>query len=246
MKWINGIKEKMSKFFYEEYDEEEELEEIEEKEVTTSNVDTVETKDPFKDIEVKEQNVQPEIVELAVEKQNEQQSSPFVTLNNNPVKKDITPIITKPAQEKYTYRGVISPIYGNTCADNEFMYNSSSSNYKTKEEGEKSIIGTIFSPINGNETFELIKEDEVNDQIASLKTSDFISKANIDIVSDEQPYIPTNEMAEEKVFVQPTTTISSPPVENITEFIKSEQPVNLPGQNKDVDDVDEYENLTLF
>ena len=129
----------------------------------------------------------------------------------------------KPADNTVSVNRVISPIFGNQDFSSG-RYSAGSVSFD-EEVHNQSVIGTVFSPINGRQSEKEVAYDEVEDRIASMTTTDFIEK-----VREEKPEL--------------NNSVELPQLKN---RVFEETPIATPGGNTDEDEnTDTYENLKLF
>ena len=157
----------------------------------------------------------------------------------------------------YVPRSVISPIFGGSENSTQ-RYSTSPMVQYDEEEKSESVIGTIFSPINGRYVPAGQPDDEVSEDIARLTTTDFIEKIEPHSAEEEQPVmdaqyntvsvqnIPVVPQPSEPVKARPIEQFVARKVEHVSQPsapIVSDDPVIEPAS----DESDEgYENLRLF
>ncbi len=124
----------------------------------------------------------------------------------------------KKAREAYRPQNVISPIFGSK--NNDYSLGNNQLEIDTETVSE-SVIGTVFSPINGRGIVrkETVK-DVVDEKVANMTTSDFI------IRNDE-----TTETT--------TSTVKHIAAPKLNKTVKSEE-------SKAEDKSEKFENLSLF
>ncbi|MCR5067597.1 MAG: hypothetical protein K6A14_06010 [Erysipelotrichaceae bacterium] len=170
--------------------------------------------------------------------------------------------VSEPIREKesvYIKRNVISPIFGKVENSTERYSTSPMVQYDDDVQTE-SVIGTIFSPINGRYVPAQESDDEIDDEVARLTTTDFIEKissepeeypvpayldAEYNTVSvQDMPVIPQDTEQPEVIRQPAIETITEPPVIRPAEIAVSPEPVVQP--LKEEEDEDGYVNLSLF
>ncbi len=245
MKKLKKMVDKVVDFMTEDVDETEKVEEISrevrksarqveavEKKIEAATVKPVEEK-PVKPVEKKIKPVDP---------------TPFVSVGNNETKPVEAPrpkpaiVQAEPIREKesvYVPRDVISPIFG--APENATQRYSTSPMVQYDEEvPSESVIGTIFSPINGKSVPKAVADDEVSQQVASLTTTDFIEKITDQPSQQEQSVFLDAQY--NTVSVQ-NLTVPDPEPQPVSEEIVSPQPIIRPQSD---DSEEGYENLSLF
>lgn len=129
---------------------------------------------PVKTISEKVKEEKPK-VEKPIEKNTNE--STFLNVSSNQNKEVKT--VEKKEKEAYIPSNVISPIYGDNKGSYVTVKNSS---LEVEDvENRKSIIGTVFSPINGDgKNIEVDKSEPIDEKIAAMTIDDFIvsSKTN--------------------------------------------------------------------
>lgn len=218
----------------------------------------IENQDILKTIEAKKDEKQPK------------KTSMFVDFSSAKNEADDKAIEEKSEKIKSTYvpQRVISPIFGSDKDDyavsiNNLEYDS--------EKPKRSVMGTVFSPIFGRERIIEDVVDEVDENIAKMKTSDFLSdevqsEENIDetIILEEKIEAPKPLYTKMKVAEQPITYVSkSPETKNETKTIENvslfdQERVNktlteakvameeIEKAAKPIENTSSYENMSLF
>ncbi len=230
---------------------------------------TIETK-PVEVEKLAEREVVLKAKEVKKEEKPTKKSSMFVDFNNvkseNEEKKAEEK--TEKAKSAYTPQRVISPIFGSdkdsyAITINNLEYDS--------EKPKRSVIGTVFSPIFGRDRIIENTEDEVDEKIANMTTSDFLS----DDVQPEKVEETSTLAEEEKEVSKPVYTrltveekpvtyvdkkveikVEEKPIENVSLF--DSERVNkalneakvafdeIEKAAKPVENTGSYENLSLF
>ncbi|MGI6608349.1 MAG: hypothetical protein ACOX1F_05140 [Erysipelotrichaceae bacterium] len=208
-----------------------------------------------------EKDIVSKTVETTIEETATKKTSMFVDFNN--LKSDISEIKTenenKKIQSDYVPQKVISPIFGSdkdsyTISINNLEYDS--------DKPRKSVIGTIFSPIFGSERIIEDVADEVDEKIASMKTSDFISddvkpenKEDLQLFDEEiEPPKPLYKKL--KVEEKPITYSEDKTIENISLFDAERVSKTLSEAKVTIEEIEKaakpaeqrasYENISLF
>jgi hypothetical protein len=99
-----------------------------------------------------------------------------------------------------------------------------------------SIIGTIFSPINGKDGHKVIDNDEVSEDIAKMTTTDFIQN-----ISKEEELDNTQGFMDAQY--EKTAKQEMPKLKEEETDYYVEKPIITPGESETTDT---YENLKLF
>ena len=169
-----SIFKKISQLFFEEVDEETVYDEktnkitsktvkVVEKEPQKSEVKAVKKQQPLEQVKPKQETI--------VEKNSE---PTFLNISSNKTSNtEVKPAPVKKEKTEYIPVEVISPIYGN---DKE-LYNTKTNNYvyESSTTTTKSVLNTVFSPINGD-CATSVKETavEVDERIANMTIDDFL------------------------------------------------------------------------
>ncbi len=218
----------------------------------------IENQDILKTIEAKKDEKQPKKTSMFVD---------FSSAKNEDVDKAIEEKSEK-IKSTYVPQRVISPIFGSDKDDyavsiNNLEYDS--------EKPKRSVMGTVFSPIFGRERIIEDVVDEVDENIAKMKTSDFLSdevqsEENVDetIILEEEIEAPKPLYTKMKVNEQPITYVSkSPETKNETKTIENvslfdQERVNktlteakvameeIEKAAKPIENTSSYENMSLF
>lgn len=162
-------------------------------------------------------------------------------------------------KSSYVPQRVISPIFGSdkdsyAISINNLEYDS--------EKPKRSVIGTVFSPIFGRDRIIEDTVDEVDEKIANMKTSDFISdsiqtqKVETSSLIDEEVEAPKPLYTKIKVEGKPTTYIDEKPIEDRTLFDAKKVNKTLNEAKVALDEIEKaakpventasYENISLF
>ena len=152
--------------------------------------------------------------ETIVEKNSE---PTFLNISSNKTSNtEVKPAPVKKEKTEYIPVEVISPIYGN---DKE-LYNTKTNNYvyESSTTTTKSVLNTVFSPINGD-CATSVKETavEVDERIANMTIDDFLTEIDENQVKRIEPphskvEITSEEKSEKEIKEEPLT------IENLSLF----------------------------
>lgn len=212
-----SIFKKISQLFFEEVDEETVYDEktnkiasktvkVVEKEPQKSEVKAVKKQQPLEQVKPKQETI--------VEKNSE---PTFLNISSNKTSNtEVKPAPVKKEKTEYIPVEVISPIYGN---DKE-LYNTKTNNYvyESSTTTTKSVLNTVFSPINGD-CATSVKETvvEVDERIANMTIDDFLTEIDENQVKRIEPphskvEITSEEKSEKEIKEEPLT------IENLSLF----------------------------
>ena len=210
--------------------EEEEIQKIRKLPAVEEKPEPVKTETPVQPVEVKAEKEQPK----------EADPSTFLSIGQTTerkTEKPLTELKPKPAKKEsqWSHQEVISPIFGSQNF-NAPRYSSSPTVQFEEEVKNDSIIGTIFSPINGKDGHKVIDNDEVSEDIAKMTTTDFIQN-----ISKEEELDNTQGFMDAQY--EKTAKQEMPKLKEEETDYYVEKPIITPGESETTDT---YENLKLF